>query len=74
MDGSTDNGNLLSASALPCNCVPRNFSVYSYEERNNDYRLTRAEACGEVALHSLSRARRGLWSVTNSNGYPNKYA
>ena len=57
---STDNGNLLNASALPCNCVTRSLSVYSYEERNDDHQLIRAEACGEVALHSLSRARRGL--------------
>lgn len=46
--------------------------VYSYDDRNSDHRLIRADACGDVALHTLNNDKSGFWSVTNSKGHPNR--
>lgn len=62
----TGTGSMLKASAFPCNRVPQNFSVNSYEDKNRNHRRTQADARGDNALHSLNSTRRGLWSVTSS--------
>ena len=66
--GTTCSGSLLSASAFLCSSVFLKTIVYSYAASMRDRRRILADAWGEVALCSLSRVRRGLWSVANSKG------